>query len=147
MLQPGDPAPDFGLQGTDGDRTGRYRLSAAARETPVVVATVSGDDSRSRSFLAVLGETDWSVAHRGVAVFGLVPAGIDTCRRLVATLDLPYPLLSARQSVLAQFGVDETDRLAAFLVDRQCRIERAVTAANPEEAPAVEPLRQSLRSL
>lgn len=146
VLQPGDPAPDFGLEGTDGTRVGRYRLSAAARETPVVVATVTGDDGRSRGFLDTLGETDWTVARDGVAVFGLVPADTGTCRRLVAALDLPYPLLSADRNVLAQFGVDGTGGLAAFLVNRQCRIERVVTPPAPDEPPAVEPLRQSLRS-
>ncbi|MFB6222350.1 MAG: redoxin domain-containing protein [Haloarcula sp.] len=130
MLDPDDPAPDFDLQGTADGGVGPYRLSAATNRAPAVVAFVPGDDPDSRTLLTTLAETDWENVSDAVAVFGIVPASIDDCQALAATLSLPYPLLSDRAGVADQFGVREPDggvKRAAFVVDRQCRV-RATTA-------------------
>jgi len=130
MLDPGDPAPDFDLQGTANNGTGAYRLSAATNRAPAVVAFVPGDDSDSRALLSELAETDWASVSDAVAVFGVLAAGIDDCRSLAAALSLPYPLLADTHGVATQFGVRKQDgsvQRAVFLVDQRCRV-RAATA-------------------
>ncbi|WP_336330084.1 redoxin domain-containing protein [Haloarcula sp. CGMCC 1.2071] len=130
MLSPGDPAPDFDLQGTADGGVGAYRLSAATNRAPAVVAFLPDDDPDSRSLLTELAQTDWASVSDAVAVFGVLPAGIDDCQSLAAALSLPYPLLADTHGVAAQFGVRKQDgsmQRAAFVVDKRCRV-RAATA-------------------
>ncbi|EMA01789.1 Peroxiredoxin [Haloarcula vallismortis] len=151
MLSPGDPAPDFDLQGTaDGD-VGAYRLSAATNRAPAVVAFLPGDDPDSRALLTELAQTDWASVSDAVAVFGVIAADIDDCRALAASLSLPYPLLADTHGVTAQFGVgkqDGTVQRAAFVVDRRCRV-RAVTAFNDigETVPDLDTVLRGLAEL
>ena len=129
MLSPGDPAPDFGLQGTAGGDGGFYRLSAATNRAPAVIAFLPGDDSDSRTLLTELAQVDWASVADAVAVFGVLPAGIDDCQSLAAGLSLPYPLLADTHGVAAQFGVGKQDgsvQRTAFVVDRHCRVRVAV---------------------
>jgi peroxiredoxin len=151
MLTPGDPAPDFDLQGTADDGVGAYRLSAATTRAPVVVAFVPGDDPDSRRLLSGLAETDWASVSDAVAVFGVLPAGIDDCRSLVATLSLPYPLLADTHGVAAQFGARKQDgsvRRAAFVIDQQCRVRVATAVGDSvENAPDLDTVRRGLAEL
>jgi len=128
MLNPGDPAPDFDLQGTADSGVGAYRLSAATNRAPAVVAFVPGDGPGSRSLLTELAETDWASVSDAVAVFGVVQAHIDDCQALTASLSLPYPLLADTHGVATQFGVRKQDgslQRAAFVVDQRCRVQTA----------------------
>jgi len=128
MLDSGDPAPDFDLQGTADSGVGAYRLSAATNRAPAVVAFVPSDDPYSRALLGALAETDWASVSDAVAVFGIVQAHIDDCQALAASLSLPYPLLSDTAGVADQFGVRRRDgsvQRAAFVVDRRCRVQTA----------------------
>ncbi|RKS82479.1 peroxiredoxin [Haloarcula quadrata] len=128
MLSPGDPAPDFDLQGTADGGAGAYRLSAATNRAPAVVAFVLGDDSKSRTVLSALADADWASVSDAVAVFGVLPAGIDDCRSLAAALSLPYPLLADTHGVATQFGVRKQGgsiQRAAFVVDQRCRVQVA----------------------
>ncbi|KAA9397279.1 topoisomerase [Haloarcula sp. CBA1130] len=130
MLSPGDPAPDFDLQGTTDGGVGAYRLSAATNRAPAVVAFLPGEDPDSRTLLTELAQTDWASVSDAVAVFGVLPAGIDDCRSLAAALSLPYPLLADTHGVATQFGVRKQGRTvqrAAFVVDQRCRV-RVATA-------------------
>ncbi|MDS0221398.1 peroxiredoxin family protein [Haloarcula sp. S1AR25-5A] len=151
MLTPGDPAPDFDLQGTADDGVGAYRLSAATSHAPAVVAFVPGDDAESRSLLTELAETDWASVSDAVAVFGVLPAGIDDCRSLAAALSLPYPLLSDTHGVATQFGVRKHDgsvQRAAFVVDQQCRVRVATAVGDSgETAPDLDTIRRGLAEL
>jgi len=140
MLNPGDPAPDFDLQGTTDGGVGPYRLSAATNRAPAVVAFLPGDDPDSRNLLTELAETDWAGVSDAVAVFGVVQAHIDDCRSLAASLSLPYPLLSDTAGVADQFGVRKQDgnvRRAVFVVDQRCRVQ-AATAFDDSGGTALE---------
>ena len=126
MLDAGEPAPDFDLEGTDGTTVGAYRLSAAAAQAPVLVAFYERDDDpRCRSYLEALRDTDWGSLTDGIAVLGVAPGSMDDHRALCADLDLPFPLLVDHAGVDSQFGVqrpDGTTRRSAFLVDERCRV-------------------------
>ena len=138
MLSPGDPAPDFDLQGTADGGAGAYRLSAATNRAPAVVAFVPGTGPDSRTVLSALADADWASVSDAVAVFGVLPADIDDCRSLAAALSLPYPLLADTHGVATQFGVRKQGgsiQRAAFVVDQQCRV-RAATAFDESDGSA-----------
>jgi len=148
MLNPGEAAPDFDLQGTADGSVGAYRLSAATNRAPAVVAFMPGDDGASRTLLSDLADADWASVADAVAVFGVVPANIDDCQSLAISLSLPYPLLSDTIGVADQFGVRKPDgrcRRSVFVVDRRCRV-RAASAFDegsgdrPDLAPVMDVL-------
>ena len=136
MLDAGDPAPDFDLEGTDGQTTGAYRLSAAATQAPVLVAFYTADfEPACRAYLEALRDTDWAGLTDAIAVFGVAPGTMDDHRQLAADLDLPFPLLADHPGVDAQFGVQRPDgstRRAAFLIDRRCRVQFAWEDPEPD---------------
>ncbi|EMA24658.1 redoxin domain-containing protein [Haloarcula argentinensis] len=148
MLSPGDPAPDFDLQGTADGGVGAYRLSAATNRAPAVVAFVPGDSPESQAVLSALADADWVSVSDAVAVLGVLPADIDDCRSLAAALSLPYPLLADTHGVATQFGVRKQDgsvHRAAFVVDQRCRV-RAATVFDETDGTAP-PLDEVLRGL
>lgn len=152
MLDAGEPAPDFDLEGTDGDAVGAYRLSAAAAQAPVLVAFYEGDfEPRCRAYLEALRDTDWGALTDGIAVFGVAPGSMDDHRAFCTDLGLPFPLLVDHAGVDAQFGVqrsDGTTRISAFLVDRRCRVRFAWAAdAGGGRGIDVDPIRDAVAGL
>jgi len=155
MLEAGDPAPDFDLDGTNGERTGAYRLSAAAQRAPVLVAFYSADfEPRCRAYLESLRETDWADLTDAIAVFGVAPGTMDDHRAFAAALDLPFPLLVDHPGIDGQFGVQRPDgstRRAAFLVDQRCRVQ--FSWVDPEldrdsvVPPDIDPVRSAVARL
>lgn len=150
MLDPDDPAPDFDLHGTDGESTGAYRLSAAARQAPVLVAFYTADfQPRCRTYLEALRDTDWGSLTDAIAVLGVAPGDLDEHRAFAAALDLPFPLLVDHAGVDAQFGVqcaDGATHRAAFLVDRQCRV-RFAWADDGDGHLDIAPIRRAVGAL
>jgi len=151
MLDGGDPAPDFDLDGTDGQRTGAYRLSAAAQRAPVLVAFYTADfEPRCRAYLEALRDTDWGDLTDAIAVFGVAPGTMADHRQFAADLELPFPLLVDHPGVDAQFGVQRPDgstRRAAFLVDQRCRVQFAWADPEPDRetgAPDIAPVRSAV---
>ncbi len=148
MLDAGDPAPDFDLEGSDGTNRGAYRLSAAASQAPVLVAFYEGDfEPRCRGYLEALRDTDWHSLTDAIAVLGIAPGAMDDHRAFAAEMDLPFPLLVDHAGVDGQFGVqraDGTTRRSAFLVDGRCRVTFAWTD-DPDESLDIDPLRAAVR--
>ena len=152
MLDPGDPAPDFDLDGTDGRTAGAYRLSAAANQAPVLVAFYTADfEPRCRAYLEALRDTDWADLTDAIAVLGVAPGTMDDHRQFAADLELPFPLLVDHPGVDGQFGVQRPDgstRRGAFLVDRRCRVQFAWADPEPErdssDAPDIGPIRSAV---
>ncbi|MFC6973930.1 redoxin domain-containing protein [Halomicroarcula sp. GCM10025709] len=151
MLDAGDPAPDFDLQGTANGGSGAYRLSAAAGQAPVVVAFYTEDFApRCRRYLAALRDTEWRELTDGIAVFGVAPGDMADHRSFAAELGLPFPLLIDHAGVDAQFGVqrpDGTTRRAAFLVDSRCRVRFAWADDGSGEVPDIAPLLDAVAAL
>lgn len=154
MLDAGDPAPDFDLDGTAGAGVGSYRLSAASEQVPVLVAFYSEDFTpRCTAYLEALRDTDWGSLTDAIAVFGVAPGSLDDHRAFAADLDLPFPLLVDHSGVDAQFGVQRPDgstRRSAFLVDRRCRVQFAwadETEQSSGDSPDVGPIRDAVATL
>ncbi|MBX0346983.1 redoxin domain-containing protein [Haloarcula pellucida] len=154
MLDAGDPAPDFDLDGTAGAGVGSYRLSAASEQVPVVVAFYTEDFAPAcTTYLEALRDTDWGALTDAIAVFGVAPGTLDDHRAFAADLDLPFPLLVDHSGVDAQFGVQRPDgstRQSAFLVDATCRV-RFAWADDPERPsdapPDIGPVQDAVASL
>jgi len=151
MLDAGDPAPDFDLDGTDGETVGAYRLSAAAGQAPVLVAFYTADfEPRCRAYLGALRDTDWAGLTDAIAVLGVAPGTVEDHRQFASDLDLPFPLLVDDPGVADQFGVQRPDgstQRAAFLVDRRCRVEFAWTDPEPDResgTPDIDPIRSAV---
>lgn len=154
MLDAGDPAPDFDLDGTDGQLIGAYRLSAAAQRAPVLVAFYTADfEPRCRAYLEAIRDTNWADLTDAIAVFGVAPGEMDDHRQFAADLDLPFPLLVDHSGVDGQFGVQRPDgstRRAAFLVDSRCRVRYAWADPEPDRgsgAPDIGPIRSAVARL
>jgi peroxiredoxin len=155
MLNAGDPAPDFDLEGSDGQTAGAYRLSAAATRAPVLVAFYTADfEPRCRAYLEALGDTDWADLTDAIAVLGVAPGQLADHRAFAADLELPFPLLVDHPGVDGQFGVQRPDgstRRAAFLVDSRCRVQFAWADPEPEretaDAPDIDPIRSAVARL
>ena len=147
MLDGGDPAPDFDLDGTDGQLTGAYRLSAAAQRAPVLVAFYTADfEPRCRAYLEALRDTDWAGLTGAIAVFGVAPGTMADHRQFAADLGLPFPLLVDHPGVDAQFGVQRPGgetRRSAFLVDTICRV-RFAWADDSEGRLDIDPIRRAV---
>ncbi|WP_254273948.1 redoxin domain-containing protein [Haloarcula marina] len=154
MLDAGDPAPDFDLEGTAGAGVGAYRLSTAAEQAPVLVAFYTEDFAPTcTAYLEALRDTDWAALTDAIAVFGVAPGSLDDHRQFADELELPFPLLADHPGVDAQFGVqrpDGTTRRAAFLVDGRCRVRFAWADhrdAPGGEPPDIEPIRSAVADL
>jgi len=150
MLDPGDPAPDFDLDGTDGHSAGAYRLSAAAQQAPVLVAFYTADfEPRCTAYLEGLRDTDWRSLTDAIAVFGVAPGTMAEHRAFATDLDLPFPLLVDHPGIDAQFGVQGPDgatRRSAFLVDGTCRV-RFAWADGGEGRVDLDPIRRAVADL
>ncbi|WP_225333713.1 redoxin domain-containing protein [Halomicrobium urmianum] len=155
MLTEGDPAPDFDLPrpATGGDET--YRLSAAAREGPVVVAFYPlADVDGAADLLTVLAEADWSGAADRLAAFGVGVGERADHERLAARADVGFPLLLDRDGYFAdRYGLLEPaggDAVAMtpalYLVDGDC-VVRFARRLDGGESPPIEALRDALASL
>jgi len=151
MLDAGDPAPDFDLDGTDGDNVGAYRLSAAAQQAPVLVAFYTADfEPRCRAYLEALRDTDWAALTDAIAVLGIASGSMDDHRAFAAELSLPFPLLVDHPGVDGQFGVQRSDgstRRAAFLVDERCRVRFAWADRGTDGPPDIDPIRSAVAGL
>jgi peroxiredoxin len=149
MLDADEPAPDFDLEGTDGTSRGAYRLSAAASQAPVLVAFYENDaDPRCRAYLEALRDADWGSLTDGIAVFGVASGSMDSHRRLVDDLGLPFPLLVDHAGVDGQFGVqraDGTTRRSAFLVDGRCRVAFGWADDGNGGGPDIAPILDAVR--
>lgn len=151
MLDRGDPAPDFDLDGTAGAGVGTYRLSAATEQAPALVAFYTADfEPRCRAYLEALRDTDWGDLTDAIAVFGVAPGELDEHRRFADDLDLPFPLLVDHPGVDAQFGVQRPDgstRRSAFLVDGRCRVQFAWADDGAGDSPDLSPVRSAVARL
>ena len=151
MLDRGDPAPDFDLDGTAGAGVGTYRLSAATEQAPALVAFYTADfEPRCRAYLEALRDTDWAGLTDAIAVFGVAPGNLEDHHRFAEDLELPFPLLVDHPGVDAQFGVQRPDgstRRSAFLVDGRCRVQSAWADDKTDGTPDISAIRSAVARL
>lgn len=139
MLDSGDPAPDFDLPRPTADGDEPYRLSAAAREGPVVVAFYPvADVDGAAALLGDLAAVDWAGVTDRVAVLGVGVGGGPDHERLGDAVEVPFPLLLDREGFFAErYGVLESVsgsedgsgvRSSVFVVDERCFVRGVWTA-------------------
>ena len=150
MLDVGDPAPDFDLDGTAGAGFGSYRLSAAIDRVPVLVAFYTEDFAPAcTGYLEALRDADWSALIDGIGVFGVAPGTLESHCEFATELGLSFPLLVDDPGVDAQFGVQRPDgstQRAAFLVDGRCRVQFTWTddESGGDGSPDISPIRSAV---
>jgi len=133
MVEPGDVAPDFTLQGTDGDTISNYTLSEHIGPGCAILSFYMNDFSPVCSKQACdLDDIDLFQFEDRVVMFGISPDYIYSHREYSAQKGLSYPLLSDPQlEVTKAYGVyDEATgptepsiRRAVFLLDSDRRVQ------------------------
>ncbi len=156
MLSPGDPAPDFDLPRPTADGSETYRLSAAAREGPVVVAFYPVADVEGASeLLDRLAGVDWTAVVDRLAVLGVSVGEPAAHERVTAAVDVPFPLLLDRDGYFAEgFGVlepagDDAVRVrpSVFVVDRRCFVREAWTLDDRDGSLPLEAVRSAVAAV
>lgn len=143
MLEPGDPAPDFDLPGTDGEEMGIYRLSNALARGPVVLVFYPFDfHPRCTDDLCALRDFAWVDVEPDVTVFGVGPDSAYSHREYVDRHDVGFALLSDGDRYVADLygvplrtidshaGVPER---AVFVVDTDATVRYARAAEGDED--------------
>jgi len=123
MIDSGGPAPDFMLRGVDG---GRYMLSTATNEGPVVLAFVPPSASEAREVFDTLADIAWAELIDRVAVFGICPSAdvAETC----SGRGYPFPILVDETGYVANLYELSTGRSRALaLADESCSLVWAWT--------------------
>ena len=156
MLDAGDPAPDFDLPRPTAEGSETYRLSAAAREGPVVLAFYPvADTDRTSELLGDLAGVDWAAHADRLAVLGVGVGELASHDRLADDVDVPFPLLLDRDGYFAnQYGVLELlgndavrVRPALFVVDGSCFVRYARVGTDEDSSPPLDGVQSALASL
>lgn len=143
MLDAGDPALDFDLPRPTADGSETYRLSAAAREGPVVLAFYPvAETAGAASFLRELAAADWDAVADGFSVLAVGVGDRGSHDRLAEQVDVPFPLLLDQDGFFAgRYGIldpldDRTVRVrpSVFVVDENCFVEYAWAAGDADQA-------------
>ena len=115
--KPGDPAPDFELDGT----LGRFRLSEH-RGTRVVLLFYPGDFTPvcTRQFCSY-ADREAELGSLGATVVGISPQDVDSHQEFAAAHDIPMQLLADPERRVARaYGVQAPvvgTRRALFVID------------------------------
>lgn len=136
MIGEGDRAPDFTLQGVDGD--GReVTVTLSELDGPVVLYFYPKDDTSGCTTQACGIRDEWSAFRRTDArVLGVSPDGIASHRKFSEKHDLPFTLLSDTDHEVAEaYGVWKQKKMfgntfmgierSTFIIDDDGRIAHA----------------------
>jgi peroxiredoxin Q/BCP len=145
--QPGDPAPDFELDGT----TGRFRLSEHRGER-VVLLFYPGDFTPvcTKQFCSYAEREDEMVALDATVV-GISAQDLDSHQSFVAAHDIPVPLLADPDKRVAKaYGVSAPvlgTRRAVFVIDEDGIVREALVHRLGLDFQSVDELRDALARL
>jgi len=156
MLDAGDPAPDFDLPRPTTDGGDVYRLSAATREGPAVVAFYPvADTAGAAALLRELAAVDWAALGDGLAVLGVGVGDREHHRKLTAEVSVPFPLLLDQDGFFADiYGVLEPVgedavrvRPSVFVVDQRCFVANAWVARDGGDSLPLDEVRSTVASV
>ncbi|SFS00777.1 Peroxiredoxin [Halomicrobium zhouii] len=144
MLDAGDPALDFDLPRPTAGGSETYRLSAAAREGPVVLAFYPvTDTAESAKLLREIASVDWGAVTDRLSVLAVGVGDRASHDRLAEQVDVPFPLLLDQDGFFAErYGIleplDERTirvRPALFVVGEDCFVRYAWAAGDSAQNP------------
>jgi|GEM_PF-743358 len=159
MLDAGDPALDFDLPRPTTGGSETYRLSAAAREGPVVLAFYPvTDTAESAELLRELASVDWEAVTDSLSVLAVGVGPRASHDRLAEQVDVPFSLLLDQDGFFAErYGIleplDERAvrvRPALFVVGEDCFVRYAWaandSARDPEDGLPLDEIRSAVAS-
>ena len=136
MIGEGDKAPDFTLQGVNGDGE-EVTVTLSEVEGPVVLYFYPKDDTPGCTTQACGIRDEWSTLKRTEAtVFGISPDDVESHRKFSDKYDLPFTLLSDTEKEVAEaYGVWQEKKnfgntymgvvRSTFIIDGDGRIAEA----------------------
>jgi peroxiredoxin Q/BCP len=145
MLEEGQEAPDFVLDGIDGEGEAlRVRLSEL-RGKPVVLYFYPKDDTPGCTKQACGIRDEWSEFRQaGAEVLGVSPDDVDAHRRFSSKYDLPFTLLADPDHDVAEsYGVWKEKSMygrnymgierSTFVIDAEGRLQRIMRRVKPKQ--------------
>lgn len=144
-LQPGDPAPDFELESTDG----RFKLSEH-RGSKVLLLFYPGDETMvcTRQFCAYRDRSD-EVEQLDAVVVGISNQDVESHRKFIDHHGLTVPLLAdVDREVAGRYGVSRPGHTAraVFVVDEEGIVRYRHVHALGLSYQGVDELREALDS-
>jgi peroxiredoxin Q/BCP len=148
MLEKGDEAPDFTLDGVDGSGAEvRIRLSEL-RGSPVVLYFYPKDDTPGCTKQACGLRDEWSrFREAGATVLGVSPDDVARHRKFASKYNLPFTLLSdTDHDVSEAYGVWKEKSMygrkfwgierSTFVIDRDGRLAEVMRRVKPAQHAA-----------
>lgn len=145
MLEKGDIAPDFSLQGVTGAGEAVAVRLSELRGTPVVLYFYPKDDTSGCTTQACGIRDEWSEFEAaGAVVLGVSPDDVDSHRKFSSKYDLPFTLLSdPDHAVSEQYGVWKEKSMygrtymgverSTFVIDEDGRLAEVFHRVKPRE--------------
>jgi peroxiredoxin len=157
MLQPGDPAPDFTLQGTTGEGIDTYRLSEALGAGPVVLAFYPFDFSpECTREVCDIRDTGWFEFVPDLSIFGISTDGPFSSKAFANEFGLDFPLLTDKDGAIADRygvlhdsieGIPNVAKRATFLVDADGTIDFATVEEDPYAQADLDAVHEAIAAL
>ena len=144
MIGEGDKAPDFTLQGVDGDGN-EVSITLSELDGPVVLYFYPKDDTPGCTAQACGIRDEWTAFRQTDArVLGVSPDDVASHRKFSEKYDLPFTLLSDPEGEVAEaYGVWKQKKMfgntfmgvqrSTFIIDGDGRIIHAWRKVKPKE--------------
>lgn len=107
MVDVGDPAPEFALQGVEGDEIREFSLGALTEDTALVLGFYVYDFSPvCEIMMCDIGDLSWLALQEDINVVGVSGDGPYSHMQFIQQHSISYPLLcDTAQEVTHQYGV------------------------------------------
>ena len=144
MLEEGDNAPDFALDGVDGDGNEVHVRLSELRGSPVVLYFYPKDDTPGCTKQACGIRDEWSSFRQaGAVVLGVSPDDIGAHEKFSQKYELPFTLLADPDHEVSEaydvwkeksmygrkfWGIERS----TFVIDEEGRLKRALRRVRPK---------------